>query len=341
MSKTRFVIAGIRHYHILEVARHTEIVKDCELTAYCEEDAATREILKTEKGIEVTYDSYDKLLADGNFDVVAIGDTYVKRGGMIIKALQAGKHVVVDKPLCTSLEELDQIEKLSREKNLSVIIHLTLRGNPVFRTLHQLVQSGKLGKIRAASFGGQHPLNFGVRPDWYFTGDQHKGTINDIAVHGVDYLRWITGEELQSVESARCWCTNPEKWPDFKDGAQAHYTLTNGAGVLVDVSYFTPEKIQYPFPLYWRTTLWGSEGVADAALYDKHIRLFLNGSASEEQVPLVEADHTLYIDSLLNEIKGTLVPGQLTTAECLKSSRATLEIQRAADQGKSSPIPSP
>lgn len=332
MSKIRFAIAGIRHSHILGIAKSVALFEGCELVAYCEEDEKTRNTLNAEGNFKITYDSYDKLLETCEFDVVAIGDIYTKRGGMIIKALKAGKHVIVDKPLCTSLTELDEIEQLSKEKGLSVIVQLTLRGHPVFLALHELVNSGKLGKVRAISFGGQHPLNFGTRPDWYFSGGLHGGTINDIAIHGVDYIRWITGEEVASIHSARCWCTNPDRWPNFKDGAQAHFSLDSGIGVLADVSYFTPEKIAYSFPLYWRTTIWGSEGVAEAAVADKSIRLFMNGSQTEEAYPLPEAPKAVYFKALLNEIRGEPEPGQLTTAESLRSTRATLELQAAADR---------
>jgi predicted dehydrogenase len=50
-----------------------------------------------------------------------------------------------------------------------------------------------LGKIKTAAFTGQHPLNWGVRPGWYFEEGKHGGTFNDIAIHGVDAISWIAG----------------------------------------------------------------------------------------------------------------------------------------------------
>lgn len=106
---------------------------------------------------------------------------------------RVGKHLIADKPICTSLEELDAIEKLAADKNLKIGCMLDLRQYPPLVKLCQLVQDDVLGEIRTISFTGQHPLNWGIRPGWYFKEGKHGGTINDIAIHGIDYLTWATG----------------------------------------------------------------------------------------------------------------------------------------------------
>jgi predicted dehydrogenase len=60
------------------------------------------------------------MLDEVEVDIVAVGDYYGVRGERVIAALERGKHVIADKPLCTSLAELDRIEQLAAEKGLSV-----------------------------------------------------------------------------------------------------------------------------------------------------------------------------------------------------------------------------
>jgi len=62
--------------------------------------------------------TYQDILDDSNVDIVAIGDYFGIRGEMVMSALQSGKHVICDKPICTNLHELDVIESLALENGL-------------------------------------------------------------------------------------------------------------------------------------------------------------------------------------------------------------------------------
>jgi predicted dehydrogenase len=104
-----------------------------------------------------THDSYAALLADPAIDLIAIGDTYGARGAMVIAALEAGKHVISDKPLCTSLKELETIQTLARSRQLKLGLMLDLRYSPSAGPVERLIRSGQLGDIQAIFFSGQHP----------------------------------------------------------------------------------------------------------------------------------------------------------------------------------------
>ena len=166
MKKIAF--AGLRHGHINSL--YNEVINSAELEigAICEEDAdALRAFLSAHPENKApVFDSLEKMLAEVPCEIVAIGDYYGKRGSVAIAALKAGKHVIADKPLCTSLEELDEIEKLSREKHLAVGLMLDLRTYDQFVKARELVRSGQLGKITQIQFGGQHPLLKESRPHW-------------------------------------------------------------------------------------------------------------------------------------------------------------------------------
>jgi predicted dehydrogenase len=253
----KFAFAGFRHGHIFAMHQHVLENDSLEIVACCEEDARTRDGLAgADNNIEITHSSIDAMLADVDCDVVAIGDYYAARGKVAIAALRAGKHVIADKPICTSLDELDEIERLATEKNLKLGCMLDLRGNPNFIKAREVVQSGKLGEIVTASFGGQHPLSLDTRPAWYFEDGKHGGTINDLALHGIDALQWMTGLTFKGISAARVW-NSPiaARHPGFKDAAQMMLTMNNGCGVLGDVSYSVPDSLGYGHPLYWRVTL--------------------------------------------------------------------------------------
>lgn len=324
----KFAVAGFRHGHIFGLVNRIKETENCELVACCEAHAETRVTLE----LDVKYDNFDKMLNEVECDVVAIGDYYGTRGSLILKALGAGKHVVADKPICTSLKELAAIEKLAAEKNLKVGCMLDLRQYPPLVKLRQLIQNDVLGEIHAAAFTGQHPLNWGIRPSWYFEEGKHGGTINDIAIHGIDYLAWATGMKFTELTAARTWNAFADKCPIFNDSAQFMVKMENGCGVMADVSYAAPNSCGFSLPYYWEFTVWGQKGVARTCLNSENVKLSLNGDKGTSLIALPTTVQDDYFTQFLNELAGN--PGELNTATVIESARVSLKIQQAADNNK-------
>jgi predicted dehydrogenase len=158
--------------------------------------------------------------------------------------------------------------------------------------------------------------------------------LNDIIVHAVDFVPWATGLQWKSVVAARCWNATVPQHPHFSQCGQAMLTLDNDAGVICDVSYLTPDSFAYEFPLYWRFTVWGSNGVVEAAVNSKQIALYQNGSKAAEMIDLPAAQPGGYLDSFLAEIHGDLERAPLRSADALAAASISLKIQAAADQGQ-------
>jgi len=321
----KFVVAGFRHSHIFGLVNRIKETDNCELVACCEAHAETRAGLD----IDVQYDDFDKMLDEVDCDVVAIGDYYGIRGSLALKALKAGKHVIADKPICISLEELAAIEKLAEEKNLKVGCMLDLRQYPPFVKLRQLIQEDVLGEIHAISFTGQHPLNWGVRPSWYFEEGKHGGTINDIAIHGIDYLSWATGMKFTELTAASTWNAFADQCPIFNDCAQFMAKMENGCGVMADVSYVAPNSCGFSLPYYWEFTVWGKKGVARTSISEKNVKLSLDGDTETKLIDLPKTVQDDYFTQFLNELAGN--SGELNTAKVIESARISLKIQHAAD----------
>ena len=166
MSVKKVAFIGLRHGHITSLYQRIKKDSRFEIVAVCEEDAQAAKMAAESWNIETTHTDFNAMLAEVEFDILAVGDYYGIRGQLIIRALKAGKHVIADKPICTSLAELAQIRTLSAEKKLKVACMLDLRYDGAIRTAKKLVEAGRLGKIHAMSFTGQHPLSSGTRPMW-------------------------------------------------------------------------------------------------------------------------------------------------------------------------------
>ena len=304
---------------------------ELEVTAICEEDAdALQNFLTAYPDNKIpVYTSLKTMLAEADCDIVATGDYYGKRGSILIQSLQAGKHVIADKPLCTSLQELDAIEKISREKHLSVGCMLDLRTNDCIIQAREMILNGELGKITQIQFGGQHPLLVGSRPHWYFEPGKHGGTINDIAIHAIDCIPWMTGQEIKSFTAARTWKAFDSQCDCFDDAAQFMLELNNGCGVMGDVSYAQPDSHGYKMPQYWRFTIWGTGGVLEFNVLEKKITAWIQGETEPRIIIPEPYKGPSYLNWFLMEIDGRET--ELNTALVLKRTRQALELQQLAN----------
>ena len=323
--------AGFRHGHIFSLYDQCFAERDrITIAGAWEEDKSARAAAQREHGVFFDGRSYDDLLADPRIDIIAIGDYYGRRGELCIRALEANKHVIVDKPLCTNLSELDKIERLSMEKQLKVGCMLSLRYSRYTAVVKDIISSGRLGDISAVSFNGQHGLDYGSRPMWYFEEGKHGGVINDIAIHGIDLIEYLTGERLTKIDAARTWNKFADKAPSFQDCAQFMIRFGADIGVQGDVSYAAPCHTEFGLPFYWQFLIWGTKGVLRFAEDGKGVDAFFDYTSAPQYIEGVPSDRN-HIRDFLDEIAG--IPGSLlSTPEVIASSRDTLLVQKAASE---------
>ncbi len=318
---------GLRHVHIDALYELAMAQQDVSVVGAWEENDEARKTAQAKMACPF-YDSYEQLLADSQVDMVAVGDYYGIRGQRVLAALKAGKHVLCDKPVCTSIEELDEIERLCREKSLYVGCMLDLRYDPALRLAQSLIAQGRLGEIHAINFTGQHPLQYGVRPMWYFEEGKHGGTFNDLAIHGLDAVRYITRLDYRRTLCARQFNAFAHQEPGFADCAQLLGEYENGAGLVADVSYSAPSPSAFTLPTYWRFSFWGEKGMLECRLGENQVTLACEGMPQAETLAAPPVDEDCLRDLMLT------IQGRKTAFEpndALTSTRIALEIQQCAN----------
>jgi predicted dehydrogenase len=324
--KLKLLFNGFRHGHINTLYQKAIASDAVDVVGCIEQNEQARNNAKNLLGATFSEKSYDEWLQE-DIDVVAIGGAYGERGEAIIKALSAGKHVIADKPICTSLAQLEQIRKLASEKNLQVACMLDLRYLPQTLRVQEILESGRLGEIRNISFNGQHCIDYANRPTWYFEEGMHGGTINDLSIHGVDLVRILSKMEITKIDAARCWNAYATKNPDFKDCATFMARLENGAGVLADASYSAPSQV-FSMPTYWEFKIWCEKGYLTFCYVQNSVTIYEEGN--KEPVVLSGLPATRdYLDDLLDAIESG---DRAMTEGVFTSTETALTIQAYADK---------
>lgn len=150
-------------------------------------------------GIPQAYDSVDALLADPRVKVVYISTTNERHKEETLQSLQAGKHVLCEKPLALNLEDAKSMVEAARKAGLVMGTNHHLRNAITHRTLRRMIAEGAIGKALAARvfhavYLPDHLQGWRIKDP--STG---AGVILDITVHDTDTLRFILDDEVEEV----------------------------------------------------------------------------------------------------------------------------------------------
>ena len=116
-----------------------------------------------------------------------------------VKALKAGKHVIVEKPMALTLTGAQNIIRTAHEQGCKLMVSFPERFNPVYQKIKELVASGFLGDVISMTSKRRTKSNY--RPTWYWQENRSGGVIWDLACHDVDLFRWILNKEIDSVSA--------------------------------------------------------------------------------------------------------------------------------------------
>jgi predicted dehydrogenase len=158
----------------------------------------------------------------------------------------------------------------------------------------------------------------------------HGGTFNDIAIHAVDFIPWVTGLSITGIDAARTWNAKASEAPDFHDCGQFMLRLSNGGGVIGDVSYLAPDSCGYSMPNYWRITVHGSRGLLEISWNSAGVTAADDDSKGFETLPSGPGRPGGYLEDFLCELKGQPRSDGITTESCFEATRLALQLESQA-----------
>jgi predicted dehydrogenase len=142
------------------------------------------------------YETAEKLLSDSEIDAVCICTPSGFHADGAIKAINAGKHVMIEKPLAVTDADCDRIIRAAKEKGVTAGVITQYRFSPAIQRLKELVDSGKLGKIISAELVMKYnrTQEYYDSSAWRGTWCLDGGSLMNQGIHGVDALLYVMGE---------------------------------------------------------------------------------------------------------------------------------------------------
>ena len=172
-------------------SRHSELV------AIASRSQAQASAYAHEWGIPKAHGSYEALLSDPEVDVIYNSLPNSLHPEWTIKALEAGKHVLCEKPICLTTDELDQIAAAAQRSGKVVTEAFMYCHHPQTLKVKELVTSGAIGELRLIHGTFSYKLRNPENPRLDL--DLGGGSIWDVGCYPISYARWITGSEPEEV----------------------------------------------------------------------------------------------------------------------------------------------
>ncbi|MCB1487049.1 MAG: Gfo/Idh/MocA family oxidoreductase [Bauldia sp.] len=223
-------------------------IPNIELAALCTRTESRLAEMAAKFGVAKTYTDYHDMLADPEIDAVSIVTMWDQHTEPTIAALQAGKHVFLEKPMASTVADCAKIIDVARgAKGILQIGHIC-RFNPRYRAAKEAIAAGRIGKIVSMSSRRNIPAA------WTPTILEKIGPIVGDAIHDTDLMLWFTEDKVVSAY-AQTVDVRGLKYPDI---GQTMYRFAGGATATLETVWCMPEKT--PYDIDERMNIVGTEG---------------------------------------------------------------------------------
>lgn len=334
MTKLKIAVIGCgsiaQNRHLLEY----EANENVEITAVCDivEDRARK--VGQLYGATL-YTDYEQLLKEVEVDAVSVCLPNYLHAPVTISALNAGAHVLCEKPMATSKEEAEAMIQAAEQNGKKLMIAHNQRFVPSHVKAKELIASGAIGKVYSfrTAFGHGGPEGWSAEGEdsWFFKKDQaFIGAMGDLGVHKADLLRYILGEEF--VDVAGFVENNAKKDITVDDNAVCILRSESGVvGTMAASWAYNPSEDN-------STVIYGEKGMLrmeEDPVYSL-VAQYTNGDIVNYQLGKIQSnedggqsdsnviDH--FVDSILNDTK-PLITGE----EGLKSLEIILGAIRSGE----------
>lgn len=247
--------------------KHCEAISSihgAELAAVCTRTKSRLDEIRARFSVPQAYQDYRELLANPEIDVIDVVTMWDQHAEPTLAALQAGKHVFLEKPMASTVEDARAIAAAAERSAGYLMVGHICRFNPRYAAAKRELDEGRVGKV--VSIYSRRNI-----PAWVTTDILNKiGPIMGDAIHDTDLMLWFTGAKIKTAY-AQTLSLRGKKYPDL---GWTMYRFESGAIGTLETVWCLPDKT--PFAIDERMEIIGTEGAIhiqdqypDFAMYDR------------------------------------------------------------------------
>jgi len=268
-----------------------------------------------------TYTDYRDMLDREAVDLVGESVADDERGEIIQSCAARGIHILAEKPLAFTLDELAAVREAVAQSGIHLSMLLTMRFEPAYRLVRQCVQDGLIGEVCQASM--QKSYRLGNRPPWQRNRATFSGIIPFIGIHALDLIAWTSGRRFVRG-AAFCANTGHPQIGDMEDNACVALALDNGGTAGARLDYCRPAAA--PTHGDDRLRIAGNKGVIESLACGTQVTLITADEGSRE-LPLPEPGKQFV--NFVRSIRGEEAC-EAPAEECFRITEVVLKLREAA-----------
>jgi predicted dehydrogenase len=232
------------------------------VAALCGRDRDRAQQVAAKHDIPTVYTDYQDMLAHGDLEAVVIATPDDQHYAMVMAALEAGLHVLCEKPLATTAEQARTMYQAAERAGVRHMTFFTWRWVPEYRYTRELIAQGYLGRLFHCRlhFVGNYGLS--GEYNWRFDRQRAHGVLGDLGSHMVDIARWCCGEIARVSAHLATFVTRPgpanQALDPANDAAMLLLEFASGAQGVIQVSAVGRGAWQQ------RIVMQGEDGTLDA-----------------------------------------------------------------------------
>jgi UDP-N-acetylglucosamine 3-dehydrogenase len=209
-------------------ARVYKELESTELVAVCDRDILRAKAVANQLGVKA-YSNSSRMLQNEEVEAVSVCTWSTSLAKEALKALRAGKHVLVEKPMATTTKQAKKLVLTAEENGLHFTVGFLMRFIPGLRHIREAVEDKKIGELVCATAKrvSQWPERIG-----------DVGVVKDTAIHDIDVMRFVFGEDPIAVY-AKAGCMTHRR---FEDYAMIMLTFADGKSAFIESNWLTPYK---------------------------------------------------------------------------------------------------
>ncbi len=258
--KAAVIGLGMGRYHVRGLTDHDET----EVVAVVDLDEKRCDSVCKEFNVPKNYQDVDEMLKTETPDIVAIATPNFLHAPFTIKALEAGAHVLCEKPMAMNAEDAQKMADVAEKEGKTLMINFSYRFSDISFALKEQVDKGKIGDIYFARTVWHRRRGFPGFGGWFGQKDKSGGgPLIDLGVHRIDLALWLMGNPAPlSVNGATYNKLVSEiiketgESYDCEDLAVAMVRLEGGITMLVEISWGLHGKNNESM----RTEIYGTKG---------------------------------------------------------------------------------
>ncbi len=235
--------------------RAFQMIEGSRVVAVCDSDHALASRVAQQQNVERICEEYEQLLTDKAVDIVVVATPDHLHGRHVLQALEAGKHVLSEIPMATTLAECEAIIATTDRTGHKYHMGNQVRYAFCLRDVKQLIAAGDLGDIFYAEGEYLHDMgdivNHRSSDHWRIQPEEPQTTLLGGGPHAIDTVRWLMGARFVEVQAYHA--DFQTEWQTLHTTA-ALFKTESGAVVKVTVSY----GMVRPYCLYY--SLYGTAG---------------------------------------------------------------------------------